>query len=84
MTEEEARKKWCPKALAVPNAMGYASGNRFDGKGDTPLDAMCKCIASDCMIWVDDTSYYSGGGLTELKKLPENEIEYCGHCGLIE
>lgn len=47
MTEEEARKKWCPHARIVD---GYSEGaggcNRWVNKSDEIL-----CIASRCMAW---------------------------------
>jgi hypothetical protein len=41
MTEEEAKKKWCPMA----NYQSYGNRPPFD-KG-----IEIQCIASDCMMW---------------------------------
>ena len=41
MTEDEARKKWCPMARVQGME---SSGNRTDN---------AQCIASDCACWVD-------------------------------
>lgn len=55
MTEDEARKRWCPFARTYhPETDGdgetvaVASVNR--GRDGAP-DAWCLCIASDCMAW---------------------------------
>lgn len=44
LTEDEAKKKWCPLARA---RNGYAAVNR--DRGDPYVD--CLCIASACMAW---------------------------------
>jgi hypothetical protein len=43
MTEEEARKKWCPQVRYFVDADGL-------GRTNMPEDS-CRCIASDCMAW---------------------------------
>ena len=50
MKESEAKKKWCPKAIHVVDATGYASGNRFIGDG-VDQNNSCLCLGSNCMIW---------------------------------
>jgi hypothetical protein len=45
-TEEEARKKWCPK-YQVAQLFNDLISNR-GGFGDD-----CRCIASSCMWWVE-------------------------------
>jgi len=55
-TEEEARKKWCPK-YQVAQLYNDLISNR-GGFGDD-----CRCIASGCMMWrwyEKDTSGYCG------------------------
>lgn len=54
LTEEEARKKWCPMARVSINAEHFHGGNRFEPISDVPnsrLAGMTNCIASDCMMW---------------------------------
>lgn len=48
MTEQEARKKWCPFARrgAVLDENYVAAVNRLSDMDNWP-----KCIASDCMAW---------------------------------
>ena len=97
MTEEEARKKWCPM---VRFGDGNASGNRFDMHPDateeehgTPLNPKaCRCIASDCTMWVwdrTDTPYgFESGKDADGKETltcvesPIDGIHGC--CGLIK
>ena len=47
-TEEEARKKWCPK-YQVAQRFNNLISNR-GGFGDD-----CRCIASGCMMWEWET-----------------------------
>jgi len=70
MTEEEARTKWCPQTRYVIDIPDTAYiGNRFEGSANSE----CKCIASDCMMWVD-ASYMND---IRTKKIED------GHCGLV-
>ena len=55
LTEEEARKRWCPFARAVApvvdthaNTTGGTTANR--GADGAP-DPDCRCLASGCMAW---------------------------------
>jgi len=53
MTEEEARKKWCPMARC----------SVFEGRGvfnrdDFKLNIMESCLASDCMKWPECKSWW--------------------------
>ena len=50
MTEDEARKKWCPhtrQAAPVDSEASGTAGNRY---GMETLEG-AKCIASECMAW---------------------------------
>lgn len=64
MTEEEAKKKWCPMIRHISDATGGAFMNN---RGEHPSHV--NCIASDCMMWKDDYSldeqnqeFYKDGG----------------------
>lgn len=51
MTEEEARKRWCPFSRPVmPRAedCGFQPGNRTE---DNQIWSANRCIASECMAW---------------------------------
>lgn len=52
MTEDEARKKWCPMArLSNQNFGGsWNRAQREPGEHDD-VSWMPRCIASDCMAW---------------------------------
>jgi len=74
MTEEEARTKWCPMAR-VTAGNGHVSFNRDDASmpGYLKQAKSANCIASDCMMWVEDTSTNISTGASRI----------CGgHCGL--
>ena len=53
MTEDEARKKWCPKARCA--VKGAEDDHFVRGINRWPLDdgttTGSKCFASDCMMW---------------------------------
>ena len=80
MTEEDARKKWCP--MVRQGEEGAGSWNR--GSGDDPINLKggdgnykCNCLASDCAMWrsVKKKWTSSVGGFTE-------EYTEGGYCGL--
>ncbi|MDR3439848.1 hypothetical protein [Telmatospirillum sp.] len=49
MTEEEARKKWCPHVRFAATADESNAANRWnDANGNPPS---CRCLASECMSW---------------------------------
>jgi hypothetical protein len=57
MTEEEARKKWCPMARVEEHSVVASNRERLFYQGDNKgwsspagLPA-CRCIASSCMAW---------------------------------
>lgn len=59
MTEDEARKNWCPESRGKLNGSLFAViGNATDQLSDDVLDQIGtdigesdNCIASDCMAW---------------------------------
>jgi len=76
MTEDEARNKYCP--------MG---GRKVSSKsGELSIGGFTECIASDCMMWVDDTKTVNvtilEGEQYEYSDIPEDEQVPAGRCGL--
>lgn len=66
MTEDEAKKKWCPMVRhAADRDGGFHVTNGQKSAG------FQNCIASDCMMWQWDNN----------PKQPECDY-YNGHCGL--
>ena len=76
MTEDQAKTKWCPMARSVPNAVGYSSGNRFDGQNPEFLE--CKCIASDCMMWAKATEIFHIDDDGKETVIPKKKSGRCG------
>ena len=58
LTEEEAKKKWCPFGR-IYSTQGSFNRNSYD-------HGMTKCIASECMVWKwDKVSMNEQGKCTE-------------------
>ena len=61
MTEDEAKKKWCP----FVRVGGFGGGNRdwqTDILNSNMAHKVC-CIASDCMMWEECIEHGPGGEL---------------------
>jgi len=84
VTEEEAKTKWCPHVRS--------SSYGINSHGERAPKAY-NCIASGCMMWVQDSSYWAKDG----RRVPIDSDEFnnyltpedggletvCeGHCGL--
>jgi len=84
MTEEEAKKKWCPMAK-VMNINGGGGGNRWDGAASNKnKDAIgpvgATCVASDCMAWRwYDHVKFDASGTSQGR--PDDCPGYCGLAG---
>ena len=66
MTEDEARTKWCPMARVGQLA---STGINIVAREDADYYKHNLCMASDCMMWVEDTA-------------PPITNSNHGHCGL--
>lgn len=87
MTEEEARKKWCPfartGAFTDQDQMMAVTVNR--DPRDEVMDG-CRCIASECMAW--RWHGYAGEEIAldrdhPFRKFPRDEHDQrYGYCGL--
>lgn len=82
MTEEEAKKKWCPQAR-INSGLGSA-WNRPSFPGTE------RCLASECMAWrwgVEDNPYYHPPHSLMVPSDPRQNPMYIiskthGYCGL--
>ena len=91
MTEDEAKTKWCPMVRYVSprrfslwgelNQKITAAINRWKDFEDTQTNPeMCRCIASECMMWRATDNEYA-------PENPSNPPDYvggkpAGYCGL--
>jgi len=77
LTEEQAKKKWCPFAM-VPehNEQSDPSRNRW-ASGDQLKTA--NCIASMCMAWRWEMTPNEASSATNAKQI---KIQGTGYCGL--
>ena len=73
MTKEEAETKWCPM-MQVAAASHFNDIAYGDNRGGG--DENHQCIASECMMWVQD--YGMPNPKTGIAKLKVDK----GHCGL--
>ena len=73
MTEEEAKKKWCPHVRCDGN-------NRHWGENRDSAPISC-CAASKCMMWEwEATNYIQDPMKPANQEVRTSAIE--GHCGL--
>lgn len=87
MTEEVARKKWCPMARVIPVRDGKHSGqppfNRGapDGVDEIILPPAAYCVASICALWVEDTAIICPGcGNGKWGSVNEKDERLCSQC----
>lgn len=80
MTEEEAKKKWCPMvrlvacetdSTVISAHQGFNRVFISDEDGSTKNPEMSRCIAPDCMMWIQAGSYWAKAGVRAT--LPEME-----------
>ncbi len=69
MTENEARKKWCPhvRLWQLSGNGGDTAYNRIESEMGTNINPInSRCVASDCMMWrnneVGDNTGFCGLG----------------------
>ena len=74
MTEDEARKKWCPMVRWTSHDCEAKYADPFENRGEA-----CNCIASECMMWQWEkgTAIVDGG----LQADVQLDIGYCGLAG---
>ena len=90
MTEDEARKKWCPFArVAAPadSEAGGTAGNRWGDTDPTHPASGYRCIASDCMAWRGyETAAFKvraeGEFRSSGRRLKPTGADVLGYCGL--
>ena len=82
MTENEARKKWCPmvRVTVTPNDATW-QGNMLTNRGQVPAaNTDTLCIASDCMMW--KWKMYGPDDQARLPESMQTGDEPEGYCGL--
>jgi hypothetical protein len=89
MTEDEAKKKWCPFVRDFKSGTLTPASNRLDGK----VPSWSKCIGSECMAWrvhvtgmwnKDTGNWWQTGEATtntEVRNVPPEWRN--GFCGLV-
>jgi len=88
MTEEQARKKWCCMSRVNNGSRNPISVNRYK---DGDIHQGCLCVASDCAMWIPETSRIAkietfrdiGIGLNIIPETIEKTIVSGGQCGLM-
>jgi hypothetical protein len=72
VTEDDAKKKWCPMVRCESDDMVSNSFDMADNpRGRNPDYSLC--IASDCMMWREDLT---------MKEAQNGFHALEGHCGL--
>jgi hypothetical protein len=96
LTEEEAKKRWCPFSRVATTNANSPSWNRLSGrqKENGPLTMQTPeatlCIGSQCMAWrwsVTPTgwSYRTGGGRARVTDFVKSDSHgCCGAFGKVE
>lgn len=82
MTEDEAKKKWCPfaKSRAVITQLKEDETYICNMLGPKPSELSVLCIGSDCMAWRWDSDF---NDLMARVPPPRDPREIAdGHCGL--
>lgn len=74
MTEEEARKHWCPFSRLSGGNSAFNRG--LDGKTYDETN----CIASECMAWRVNHEIFTGVAGTDIQR-HQNSGGYCGLAG---
>lgn len=85
MTEEEAKKKWCPFARSQPLANDPDSSyNRYDDGRETEpaFPFSSHCIASRCMAWREERPAETRMQQFYGEEAKSITIPAEGHCGL--
>lgn len=84
MTEDEAKKKWCPFARVGSSVSGLGSLNRDASPSDDSINGLPRralCLGSACMAW-----RWQGWRLDEQRDVHTNECDAAGvrvgFCGL--
>lgn len=86
MTEDEARRKWCPMVrtgLTAGMAVNHHVGSRHDSPQAGDVHDETRCIASDCMMWRWGTETGWPDGVPQtLGNLTNMVSSINGRCGL--
>ena len=83
MTEDDARKKWCPH-VRLACGDGWTGSSNSDPQAPGNKGPLYCCIASDCMMWVatdnecEPQQHFGNATVPD----PEPKCYPAGYCGL--
>lgn len=84
MTEEEAKKCWCPFARQpIPQDCGWLGAYNRTETGETGTG--CMCLGSQCMMWrtlSDPDTWHETKKCNDKGEYIVTENEPFGYCGL--
>ena len=79
MTEDQARKKWCPFVMVKSPSRGVLANNRGEAISKTGQALSTACVASDCMAWREIKTTTT---VTDPPGANQVTVTFGGYCGM--